>query len=140
MGGDYPLELTSGHNRWSIHAQNVTDPILLQTHRGRPQLWMNPDDAHRRGIRDGEEVRAYNDAGDFIVPVTLAPAVRPSQVICYNGWEPFMFRGWRDPANAEPGMVKWLHLAAGYGHLRYRIGCWQIATVDRGARIEVSKL
>ena len=140
MGGDYPLELTSGHNRWSIHAQNVTDPILLQTHRGRPQLWMNPDDALARGIIDGEEVRAHNDAGEFIVRVVPAPSVRPGQIICYNGWEPFMFRGWRDPANVEPGMVKWLHLASGYGHLRYRIGCWQIVTVDRGTRVEVSKL
>jgi DMSO reductase family type II enzyme molybdopterin subunit len=140
MGGDFPLELTSGHNRWSIHAQNMTDPILLQTHRGRPQLWMNPDDARARGIGDGEEVRAYNDGGEFAARVTLAPAVRPGQVICYNGWEPFMFRNWSDPANVEGGMVKWLHLASGYGHLQYRVGCWQIITVDRGTRVEVSKL
>jgi anaerobic selenocysteine-containing dehydrogenase len=77
-----------------------------ETDRGKPALWMNPDDARARGIRDGEEVRAYNDAGEFIVSATLAPAVRPGQVICYNGWEPFMFRGWRDPANVEPGMVE----------------------------------
>jgi hypothetical protein len=37
-------------------------------------------------------------------------------------------------------MVKWLHLASGYGHLQYRVGCWQIITVDRGTRVEVSKL
>jgi len=138
MGGDYPLELTSGHNRWSIHSQNVADPVLLQTHRGRPVFWMNPSDAAVRGIRDGDEIRAYNDAGECIARATVAPSVRPGQVICYNGWEPYQFRGWRDPANVEPGMVKPLHLAAGYGHLQYHVGAWQIVTVDRGTRVEVA--
>ncbi|MBI2914226.1 MAG: molybdopterin-dependent oxidoreductase [Chloroflexi bacterium] len=139
MGGDYPLELTSGHNRWSIHSQNTTGRILLQTHRARPHLVMNPADAAARGISDNEEARVYNDAGEFSVPVKLSPSVRPGQVICYNGWEPYMFRDWRDPANVEPGMVKWLHLAAGYGHLNYRGGCWQIITVDRATRVQAER-
>lgn len=140
MGGDYPFVLTSGHNRWSIHSMNITNRMLLQTHRGRPHLVMNPGDAESRGVEDGEEVRVFNDVGDFLVPVKLSPSVMPSQVICYNGWDPYQFREWRGPMDVEPGMVKWLHLAGGYGHLRYWPLQWQPIPVDRAVRVEVQKL
>jgi DMSO reductase family type II enzyme molybdopterin subunit len=138
MGGAYPLVLTSGHNRWSIHSQNIADRVLLQTHRGVPHVSINPQDAADRGIENGDDVRMYNDIGEVILQAKVAACVQPGQVICYNGWEPYMFPGWSDPANVEPGMVKPLHLAAGYGHLTYRVGAWQIVTVDRGTRVEVA--
>ena len=137
MGGDYPFAMTSGHNRWSIHSMNITNRMMLQTHRGRPHLVMSPRDAAERGIEDEEEVRVYNDVGDFLVPVKLSPSVQPGQVICYNGWDPYQFRGWRGPMDVEPGMVKWLHLAGGYGHFRFRPLCWQPVPVDRSVRLEV---
>jgi len=31
------------------------------------------------------------------------------------------------------------HLAAGYGHLNYRGGCWQIITVDRATRVQAER-
>jgi DMSO reductase family type II enzyme molybdopterin subunit len=137
MGGDYPLVLTSGHNRWSIHSMNITNRLLLQTHRGRPHLVMSPVDAQARGVCDGDEVRVFNDVGDFFVPVKLSPSVRPGQVICYNGWDPYQFRDWRGPMDLEPGMVKWLHFAGGYGHLRYWPIQWQPTPVDRAVRVDV---
>jgi DMSO reductase family type II enzyme molybdopterin subunit len=140
MGGDHPFVLTSGHNRWSIHSMNITNRMLLQTHRGRPHLVMNTRDAKARGIADGEEVRVWNDVGDFLVPVKLSPSVMPGQVICYNGWDPYQFRGWRGPMDIEPGMVKWLHMAGGYGHLRYWPIQWQPTPVDRAIRVDVEKL
>ena len=140
MGGDYPFVLTSGHNRWSIHSMNITNRMLLQTHRGRPHLVMNNGDAEARGIADNEEIRVYNDVGDFMVPVKLSPSVMPGQVICYNGWDPYQFRDWRGPMDVEPGMVKWLHFAGGYGHLRYWPIQWQPIPIDRAVRVDVEKL
>ncbi|MEE8325720.1 MAG: molybdopterin-dependent oxidoreductase, partial [candidate division NC10 bacterium] len=35
-GGDYPLQLTGGHSRWSIHSDQVDDSLLLQLQRGEP--------------------------------------------------------------------------------------------------------
>ena len=43
----------------------------------------------------------------------------------YNGFEPYQFPNWAGPNDAEPGMIKWLHLAGGYGHLKYWITEWQ---------------
>ncbi len=140
MGGDYPFVMTSGHNRWSVHSMNITNRMLLQTHRGRPHLVMNTKDARRRKIDDGEEVRVFNDVGEFLVPVKLSGSVMPGQVICYNGWDPYQFRDWRGPMDVEPGMVKWLHFAGGYGHLRYWPIQWQPTPVDRAGRVGVAKV
>lgn len=119
---------------------NITNRMLLQTHRGRPHLVMNPGDAEARGIADDEEIRVYNDVGDFMVHVKIASSVMPGQVICYNGWDPYQFREWRGPMDVEPGMVKWLHFAGGYGHLRYWPIQWQPIPVDRAVRVELEKL
>ena len=57
--------MTSGHNRWSIHSMNITNRILLQTHRGRPHLVMN--DARRAPPRHrgrARRSRCRNDLGD----------------------------------------------------------------------------
>ncbi len=137
MGGDYPLVMTSGHNRWSIHAANIINRTMQETNQGRPFAFMNIDDAAERGIKEGDEVRAYNDMGEFRIWTKLSPAVRPGQVIVYNGFEPFQFKGWKDPSGVEPGMVKWLHLAGGYGHFRFRSLCWQPVPIDRAVRLEV---
>ncbi|HJX62233.1 MAG TPA: molybdopterin dinucleotide binding domain-containing protein, partial [Dehalococcoidia bacterium] len=140
QGGDYPFHMTSGHNRWSIHSMNIVNKVIQETHRGRPHIVLNSDDALRLGIEDEEEVQVYNDMGVFITPVKLSPSVRPGQVISYNGWEPYQYRTWKGASDLETGMVKWLHFAGGYGHLRYWPLQWQPVPFDRGIRVGVAKL
>jgi len=139
QGGDYPLVMTSGHSRWTVHSTNVVNRKMLETHQGRPSVLLSPEDAHPRGIRDGDQVRVFNDVNSFKVQAKVSPSVRPGQVVVYNGWEPYQFEGWQDPASAEPGMVKWLHLAGGYGHLRYWLMQCQPVPADRGIRVDVEK-
>jgi DMSO reductase family type II enzyme molybdopterin subunit len=137
MGGDYPLVMTSGHNRWSVHSVNITNSVMLNTHRGRPHLVIGDGDAAARGVSDGDAVRVFNDVGAFTVPAKVASGVRPGQVIIYNGWDPVQFPDWKGPMDLEPGMVKWLHFAGGYGHLRYWITQWQPVPIDRGIAVDV---
>ncbi len=139
-GGDLPLRLTSGHNRWSIHSMNMTNNIIQNTHRGVPFLFISPKDARERGIENGQEVRLFNDAGSVFISVKISPSVRPGQVILYNGFEPYQHREWYSQADVEPGMVKWLHMAGGYGHLNYWPVQWQPVPADRAVRVEVEKV
>jgi anaerobic selenocysteine-containing dehydrogenase len=136
-GGDYPLVLTSGHPRWSIHSMNHTNRVMLGTHRGYPVIYMHPEDMAPRGLEDDDEARVYNDMGEIRIRVRRSPGTRPGQVVIYNGYEPFQFAGWKGPENVEPGMVKWLHLAGGYGHLQYRGLHWQPIPIDRAVHLEV---
>src|SRR3990172_4890599 len=86
-GGDYPLVMTGGHNRHSIHASFRTNPLLLQLERGEPVIFMSPNDARERAIEDHDLVKVYNDIGEFLVRAKLSPVVRPGQVIVYHAWE-----------------------------------------------------
>ena len=43
------------------------------------------------------------------------------------------------PMDVEPGLVKWLHLAGGYGHLRYWSLQWQPTPVDRAVRVNIER-
>ncbi len=137
MGGDYPLLVTSGHSRYSIHSTNMSNPVLLETHRGKPVCTLSPLDAERRGIADGDDVRVHNDCGAYEVAAKLSPSVRPGQLILYNGWEPFMHKDWKGGSEVEPGMIKWLHLVSRYGHLRYLPFNWQPVPSDRAVYVEV---
>ena len=139
MGGDYPLRLTSGHIRHSIHAMNMANPILLETHRGHPFCFLNPGDASARGIADDDEIKVYNDFGTCKIAVKIASSVRPGQIIIYNGWESLMHKDWRGGNEIEPGMVKWLHFV-GYGHLRFWPAQWQPVPFDRGVCVEAEKI
>ncbi len=139
-GGDRYFRLTSGHPRWSIHSMNMTNNIILNTHRGEPFIFINPQDAKARGIENGDMVRVYNDAASMKIQAKISPACRPGQIILYNGFEPYQHPEWYAQGDIEPGMVKWLHMAGGYGHLKYRPWHWQPVPVDRGIGVDVEKL
>jgi len=116
---------------------NSTSKTMLQTIRGEPVAHINDQDAAARKIENGQYMRVFNDFGTVTVQARLTPAVQPGQLIVYNGFEPYQFQDWQDVSNIEPGMVKWLHLAGGYGHLRYRALHWQPVPIDRAVRVDV---
>jgi len=131
MGGDHPFRMSGGHARWSNHAMNMTNSIMLETHRGKPFVLINDRVAHEKGIEDDAPVRIWNDIDEFVVPARTSPAQRPDGLTVYNGFEGFMFPGGKSSKEVEPGMVKWLHLAAGDGHLVYSPMEWQPVPFDR---------
>jgi len=146
IGGNYPLRLTSGHQRWSIHSIWISNEQLLRTHQGRPFMFMSPEDAQKRGIEDGDLVRVFNDFASFKIHVKVTPAARPEngeakpgQVIIYHAWEPFMFPEWKSYDIAIPGMIKWLDLVNNYGHLHYWRWNWCAQPIDRGIAVNVEK-
>ncbi len=134
------FQMTSGHNRWSIHSMNMLNRHLLNTHRGEPFVFVNDRDAAVLGIGNGDQVKLVSDVGECILQAKLTPACRPGQVIVYNGFEPLMHQKWYGQADIEPGHVKWLGFAAGYGHLTYRPTSWQPIPADRAVRVDVVKI
>jgi anaerobic selenocysteine-containing dehydrogenase len=136
MGGDHPFRLSGGHARWSNHAMNMTNSVLLETHRGKPFVLINDAVAREKGIEDDALVRVWNDVGEFRVPARTSPAQRPDGLTVYNGFEGFMFPGGKGSNEVEPGMVKWLHLVGDYGHLLYSPTEWQPVPFDRCIRVD----
>jgi nitrate reductase alpha subunit len=139
IGGDFPLQLTSGHTRWSVHAAWRDEVNLLRLQRGVPTLAIGVEDASARGIADGESVRVVNDVGSFDVQARVSPAVRPGQVIVYHAWEPFQFAGHRSQMAITPNPFNPIQLAGGYFHLQPRMAVGTPGPSDRGTRVEVVK-
>jgi DMSO reductase family type II enzyme molybdopterin subunit len=137
IGGNYPLQMTGGHTRWSIHTSWRDQKSMLRLNRGVPLVFIGLTDASARGIRDGDPVRVYNDISSFELQAKVSPALRPGQVIVYHAWEPFQFKDRRSQAAVTPSPINPIQLAGGYGHLQARPANCTPGSNDRATRVEV---
>ncbi len=140
IGGAYPLQLTGGHTRWSIHASWRDQRHMLQLNRGVPLIFLSREDAAARGIVDGDRVRVYNDVDAAELQAKIAPSVRPGQVVIYHAWEAFQFPNHRSPSALLPSPINPLQLAGGYFHLQPRPAVGTPGSVDRATRVEVQRV
>jgi len=139
-GGKYPLQLTGGHTRWSIHAAWRDSRVMLRQQRGEPVAFMSAADAAARSISDGDRVRVHNDLDSFEIMVKLAPSVRPGQFIVYHAWENYQFRGQKGFQNLIPSPLNPVELSGGQFHLRPMAICLQPSHTDRDTHVEVTKI
>ena len=139
-GGNFPLTLSGGHTRWSIHSSWRDDARMLRLQRGVPIMYMSVNDAQGRGIADGELVEVHNDIDSFRVNAKVSPAVRPGQLIIYHAWENFQFAGGKGFQNLIPSPINPVELAGGEGHLRPISICLQPSQNDRDTRVEVTRV
>jgi DMSO reductase family type II enzyme molybdopterin subunit len=137
-GGDYPLRLTSGHTRWSIHSTFADEAHMLQLQRGEPVVFLGVDDARARGIRDNDRVKVFNDVGSCELLAKLSPSVQPGQVIIYHAWEPHNFKDWKGSQEPVPSAWKALHMTE-YGQLHYQFLFAGPHHAPRGTSVEVAR-
>ncbi len=140
IGGDYPLRMTGGHNRWSIHASWRDNKTLLKLQRGEPVIFIGTQDASDRGLQDGAQARVFNDIGSFEIHCTVSPSIRPGQVVVYHAWEPFQFAKGSSHQSLIPSPMNPIHLAGGYGQLQPTLLMGQPGCPDRGTRVEIEPL
>jgi DMSO reductase family type II enzyme molybdopterin subunit len=139
-GGDHPILLSGGHERWSIHAIWRGHLDLSRLQRGGPALWMSVEDARERGIEDGQQVRVRNDHGSFEIGAKVSPTLSRGSALVYHAWEPYQFPGWRGNMEVVSSPYKPLHLAGGYGHIRFRTFFSGPIHVPRGIPIEIEPI
>ncbi len=139
IGGDYPLQLTGGHNRWSIHAAQRDQKPLLRLQRGEPVMYVNDKDAEERGTIDGEKVKVFNDLGDFEIHTMISPLIKPGQVVIYHAWEQFQFKDGKSPQMLTPSPLNPIQLSGGYFHLQPMVLMQSPGCSDRGTRVNFSK-
>jgi molybdopterin-containing oxidoreductase family molybdopterin binding subunit len=82
----FPLVFLSTHTRFRTHSQFANLPWLKEiNNQGQGFLEINPTDAARRGIGDGDVVRIFNDRGSMKVRARLTEAIKPGVTNCYQG-------------------------------------------------------
>ena len=140
IGGKQPRRLTSGHLRWSIHANWVASEEMLKLHRGEPFAFVNQTVAEEKGIKDNDYMKVFNDYGSFKVLAKVSPMVRPDQLVIYHAWEPYMYKDWMPYDGMLPGPPKGIHFAGGYRHFEYTLWNWGPTQVDRQTNCDFEKL
>ncbi|MBK5230331.1 MAG: molybdopterin-dependent oxidoreductase, partial [Thermoleophilia bacterium] len=138
-GRKHQVRLTSGHVRWSIHANWHTSEQMMRLHRGEPFAFINASEAAKRGIADHDFIRVFNEYDEFVVRAKLASCVRPDQLVIYHAWEPYQYPNWRSQDRLLPGPPKGLHFAGGYRHYEYSLWSWSPSQSDRQTNVSYER-
>jgi anaerobic dimethyl sulfoxide reductase subunit A len=79
----YPLQLITTHFRRRVHS--IVDNVPWLRELEPDALWINPEDAEPRGIRDGDTLRVFNERGAVAVPAKVTERIVPGAVSLYEG-------------------------------------------------------
>jgi anaerobic selenocysteine-containing dehydrogenase len=74
------------HYKFSINSSYANQPEIEEL--GENDLLMHLDDAHSRGITDGDQIEVFNDRGKLTIKARAAEEIRPGVVrMGHAGWE-----------------------------------------------------
>ena len=90
LAGRYPLIFLSAKVRATMHSI-MANVDWMQEVSEEPLLHINPADARKRAVADGDWVVAFNDRGRVKLKARLSEAVPPGTVNVPHGWWPERF-------------------------------------------------
>lgn len=82
----YPYQFFSGRQRFFMQSMFSDDPVMAELSGGVPTARINPVDAEREGIVDGDKVEVYNQRGHVVATMRLDQAIPPGTVQVWFGW------------------------------------------------------
>lgn len=84
----YPLQLITWKGKNRANSTQYANPWLQEVQT--QKLWINPQDAQKRGIEQGTIVRVHNDRGVCEIPAEVTPRIIPGVVAMQAGawWQP----------------------------------------------------
>ncbi len=119
----YPYVLMTPHARWSIHSNYKTSRTLLRLQRGVPAIQVNRVVAEKKGIKDGDTIRIFNNLGEFYANAKLSSSAPADGLVMEHGWEPYMYKFNKGHNEVVPTALNLLEMADGWGHLKFG-GLW----------------
>lgn len=85
---EFPLQMITWKGKNRANSTFFPNPWMAEVQT--QKLWINPDDAEKRGIRQGDQVRAYNKRGATAVVAEITTRILPGVVALQAGawWQP----------------------------------------------------
>lgn len=90
----FPLLVMSNHGRWRVHAQcdditwtreAPTCKVMGPDGYKYEPVWMHPTEAERRGIKNGDIVKIYNERGIVLAGAYVTERIRPGVISVDHG-------------------------------------------------------
>jgi biotin/methionine sulfoxide reductase len=129
----YPLHMVSNQPRTRLHGQLDSGPVSKASKvSGREPVWMHPDDAAARELRDGDVVRLFNGRGACLAGLVVTDDIRKGVIMLATG-------AWYDPL--EPGAKGTLDIHGNPNMLTIDKGTSKLAQapISQTALVEVEK-
>ncbi|MBX7131082.1 MAG: molybdopterin-dependent oxidoreductase [Fimbriimonadaceae bacterium] len=82
---ELPLCIVTPHSKWRVHSTHSNNPVLLNLNRG-AVVEINPIDAMKRGIKDGDPVEIFNHNGSYKLWALLTETIKPGVLCVDHGW------------------------------------------------------
>ncbi|HJI99570.1 MAG TPA: molybdopterin-dependent oxidoreductase [Coriobacteriaceae bacterium] len=140
----YPFILSTGHRRYSSFHSEHRQVAILRELDPNPMVEINPEDAERLGIADGQWCEISNMFGKAKYKARVTPAVRVGYVEADHGWwfpeqngsEPSLFGVWQSNCN---DMIPVHHNnALGFG-APYKCSCCNIVPLRESFDVDMKK-
>lgn len=134
----YPLRWITPHGRWSIHSTWRDAKYQLRLQRGRPIVYLSPQEAAQRGLVDNDRVEVLNGHGNLVANLCISPRLSNGMAMMYHGWERYTFSGdgFQGPTTIR---IKPTQLIGNYGHVRFRLNYWGPTGNQKDTRVEIRK-
>lgn len=87
----YPYQFFSGRQRFFMQSMFTNDPLMIELSGKEPSARINPIDAAREGIDDGDKVEVYNQRGHVVSTMRLDEAIPPGTIQVWFGWRQKQF-------------------------------------------------
>ncbi|MCK5056921.1 MAG: molybdopterin-dependent oxidoreductase [Candidatus Aminicenantes bacterium] len=81
----YPLYFMTPNTKNRIHSQ-FNNLELIRQFSPVPFVFITPEDAEKRGIKNHDEVRIFNDRGELILPAKIDFSMKSRCIAVTNGW------------------------------------------------------
>ncbi|MCI0490086.1 MAG: molybdopterin oxidoreductase family protein [Blastocatellia bacterium] len=85
LAARFPLQLLSPPANSFLNTSFSHLPSFLKSER-QPFIQINPEDARKRGISDGDRVRVWNDRGECRLVARLSERVKPGVAVALSIW------------------------------------------------------
>jgi molybdopterin-containing oxidoreductase family molybdopterin binding subunit len=87
----YPYQFFTGRQRFFMQSMYTDDPMMVELSGNVPSARINPIDAARENIKDGDKVDVYNDRGHVVAIMRLDEAIPPKTIQVWFGWRQRQF-------------------------------------------------
>ena len=90
----YPLLMISNHPRWRVHSQHddmqwlreiVTNKVIGPDGYSYQTVWIHPEDARKKGVKQGDIIKIFNERGGVLGGVYLTERIMPGSLSMEHG-------------------------------------------------------